>query len=596
MPFKSPLERTMLALFLLLLVPSSAGVIRFYLDTDFEMSLVLGAIAVLVFVLFIGLVGKFRDSETHPDSRKFSQHEEFSFWVILVALLCGGAFLYLRLSAPSFEQLPVIGTEGGGDSGNHVMLSENFRFKSPQEYQGQNLFYVLIGSFKGESSRNFHSAFWHSTIALWFLSFSFVILSWYAIVQKSKSFWKFIITGGIGLAISFAFSDRLILPYYHYFQIDGFYSSIAGVAVFSSAIAAYTLLSFSWHRIFVLLVSVVLLRHAYALNVGEFLVACSVALWFECLAIKGVKGNLLKALAVLIFLAAGFVYKNLFPLLSIGGGFTKWRSHNALPLEIFFVAAAFLEFWLVKQAKQANDFAYQRFLVFTGSFVGVGLLIQLAIYTFKLPQMYYFYKHAMPLFLLSGIGLIGILLRRLSFLISDVDVPALNLKGRLALFSLLGAFFAAWTTSRIYNVTYDVRRQDCSSGCFELSPLHFPNIQQEIESVLELKQKKFGGILHTHWPFFNFLTASLGRHVALWNEQPTYFSGSLAREEGYCVFWSETQREKERMLAFTRDTTFTEEKKNRLVIYNSLVSSPIKECGQETGSGYWRNTLCWECR
>jgi hypothetical protein len=210
--------------------------------------------------------------------------------------------------------------------------------------------------------------------------------------------------------------------------------------------------------------------------------------------------------------------------------------------------------------------------------------------------MYYFYKHAMPLFLIAGVGLIGILLRRLSLLLDEPEPALRPISSRLALLALVGAFFAAWTTSRIYNVTYDVRRLDCSNGCHELSPLHFPNIQHEIESVLEVKQKKFGGILHTHWPFFNFLTASLGRHVALWNEEPTYFSGSLAREPGYCVFWAETQRERERMVGFTRDKTYTEEKKNRLRIYESLLASPIKECAQEKGSGYWRNKLCWECR
>lgn len=578
----------------LISLPSCIGIIRYYFLVSFDFAALISIATISVLAVFYLI--KYAGIVRSPIHLKYCAVENQQYIVHTLAVVASGLFIYLRLSADSFNHLPIVGTEGGGDSGNHVMLAESFRLSNPKEYEGQNLFYVLIGLFKSENSRNFHSAFWRSTFLLWSITFALFTLSWYKVVNKIHLSPKFLLAGGLGLSIAFAISDRAILPYFHYFQIDGFYSSIAGMGILACGIGGYTLFNNSNLRLVTLILSTIMLRHAYALNVGEFLAACCILCWAESIRINNWLNWASKVTALFFLLAALLVYSKLYPLLSIYGGFTKWKAHNALPLEALFVALACFELWNFKPTNRLSDHAYPRFLLFTGAFVGCGLLIQLAIYSFDLPQRYYFYKHAIPLFIVSGVGLIGILLRRLSELLVAPETKENRFQRNVSLSLLLGALFAAWTTSRIYNATYTVRRLDCTNGCHELSPLHFPEIQRDIEQVLESRNKKFGGILHTHWPFFNFLTASLGRHVALWNEQSTYFSGSLAREEGYCVFWAETQREKERMVAFTRDQTYTEEKKNRLAIYETLLSSQIKECAPESGKGYWKNKLCWECR
>jgi hypothetical protein len=591
---RSP-ENVVRFLFFLLFIPGMTGIIRFYLGLDLSSSFFAS-----ILTLFACLVCEYLLRRKFNSQEILTNNEtvpKYSGPIISIGLLFLIALvLHNRMANPSFFNLPIVGTEGGGDAGNHVMLSESFRLKNPKEYEGQNLFYVLISAIVDPATRDFHSAFWKSTFYLWFISLSSIIFIFFSVTKKFVD-WRAILASGVfGVVILLAMSDRMILPYFHYLQIDGFFSSIAGVAVLLSVWSSFALLK-SWiSRCFVVFSGILILRHAYALNVGEYLAAASFVCFWESRNKEKLCSLFLKGCSIILLFFAIFVYYRLFPLVKISGGFTNWKPHNAYPLMLLFLLCSFLEVRLSSTLEDECENAYVRFLKFGGAFVSIGLAVQLFVFFTDLPLNYYFYKHAIPLFVFSSIGLIGILMRKLSLrCVGDVRLESLPLN-RVAKFALVVGIFVAWTNSRIYYATYPIRRFDCTNGCHELSPLHFPFIQHEVQEVLEKKGKKFGGILHTHWPFFNFLTASLNRHVALWNEQPGFFSGSLSRSAGFCVFWSETQRERQRMIGFTKDPTYTDLKKARLAIYESLVASPFKECGAERGTGYWRNVLCWECR
>lgn len=409
-------------------------------------------------------------------------------------------FVCIALCARTWHGLSNFGC---ADAGYHLQYYNQFKSGDLGVYNGFIGFYALLYLIERASGLDVFHVF---SLAFYVVVFGFCVVAVTLAGLDFRVTWRWIFFAVLSILF--------FIPLLFYQQGEGFFTHLAGLVTFLSAVACYATTPNSLVRMGVLIGFAGLQRFVYGLNLADYLLAGALVLALESSADDATFARAKRIVALILGIAGAYAYLKLEPLFPTQG--------HIRPVRLFLTglagAAACVLF--VGGAFRTPEPALRRLLLLAGFFVGCSSLANVGFLISGGGASYY--NHKYPLF---AAMLTLLLVVRLSF----GAVPRWEKPWIPKALACLATFGFLYSYSDYYSPYFRARG---NRPLIELSEL------STIEQVLTKNGESLSAYFGPSWPQTKFMNEAFGREF----RYEEFLSPKL-RNAG-CVFWiSDKQRQ-----------------------------------------------------
>ena len=444
-----------------------------------------------------------------------------------VAAMVSAVLLFAFRAAP-FAGFPSFGS---GDAGNHVWQKYRFTTTNPRTYEGMTVLYGIwhwlerLGADDLFVSRLSWQLALVACVVLALVSARTYLPAW----PRTLRTWALT---ACAVLLAFWAAGAVTLPFFFYYQSDGFTAQVFALLPFVLAVLLYSLPSRRSLRLLALLGAIFFFRFTYLLNLGDLVLAAGLLFWSEARS-SGLRPpvtlalRVIGALLALVGLGTCVVVQRVFP--TKGGFFTTPLTPELVGLGatavLFAAVVPFMNFFEVPVAP-----VEQRLTRLLAVLTGVPVLVVTSWLIRDGRIAYYPQKYAFCAIVLASLCVVPVAVGSANRLVRFGKTPLAGVAAS-ALLVLAGGGLAGLAQSASTYVPIFVER-------FGEPPFHYLSVHAElpvwrrIEKTLAREHASFGGLLTPRWPESTFTNAHFG----------ILDQGSLTPtlgkpEAGRCVFW-----------------------------------------------------------
>lgn len=504
------------------------ALIRYITNVDVSLCYLLALIPT------VAMLKIFTDPEPKLSLRSILGYMICAALLVLVALY--------RLHGP-FNGLVTV---GGGDAGNHIFITHLWATSDPHTYYGMTSTQAFFHFLSFVSAKTFNS--------IYILQSAVAILLVLSFFSYSSLLSKHLTDGGptthIELlsctTLGYLYVVYFITPIVGYLQADGFYSLLWGVVPYLCAMFLFSTQSTLTRRLCALLLSVLIIRFTYVLNLADLMVSAAlIGGWYAYTN----KQTALRTIGALSFLgclpAAIYLYRKLLVMHSNPGGYVGYNvSLLAVGIALTSLAVLAAEVHRVKiqesgQRKLLHPLALP--LVFCLVSCFSILLYQL----FGYQPRYYFHKFLYTpalICMLISTSYFAVYISRLKQLFTNSDKRRQGVS--IITFLLTLTLFAAGINSSV-RATQKLKRIEtfrATRTIRRIRPLADLNIWNLAHDDWNAGYK-FGGVLISSWPVSNLMNNALRYELGetavastLLSSYSDYQAGPKIAS-GKCYYW-----------------------------------------------------------
>ncbi len=461
------------------------------------------------------------------------------------AVAVAAAAAAVRLWSPLWGALV---STGGGDVGDHVFYISRMQRDAAAQYNGLIVFHTFAWWWIRLTGASFYATF----AALFWCAVAVAVIS---VISRSVNFAAAQLSpvtrrsGAIGVLLVLVVAvipfEGVLLPVLHLLQGEGYYPQLWGLLPLLAAWIGYSAVENPLGRAIVLLLSIVVYRYTYTLNLGELVATAAVLAGVEFSHLlprhEARRWAILGCLG-LGTLASYRIFSTLLVLLQNGGA-TKstnvWCVIAATALMGAFLAA--------EAGREPTGSARARSAAFAALFSLIAAIMQTIYLLSGLPEFYYFYKFGIhPLWIATAAAVVHLpaaLLKVQRMRYGRVRRAVLLSVGSIAL-CIGGVAFACVGVSN-FRPSY-LERSSSLLPPEHLVVFNEPEAAAIISKVLQERSLRFGGyITRPAWALSGFMNAAFGMSHRF--RDPYYRSGAVRSKKGNCVFWDSTPGNLERL-------------------------------------------------
>lgn len=425
------------------------------------------------------------------------------------------------------------------DVASHLAYAGEFIYKSGSIYHGFVGLYGTIGLLVQLFGLHTIDAIAFAIYGLLALSLLLMACPIIEVARTTSPRWLYRIVSILACTLFFFLLD---LPLFFYNIGEGFWAHITSIVVLFGLWAGYTVVASARARISLAIVSILLYRFSYGLNLGDLVCTVSLIVWLEAAHLARFQ-RAMRLTAAALLAASVVCYYKLLPLAYLYGGVVQVDTKASIASSVVLIAGLYGALLYLRRTQGDNTDSpiVVRFLLFPIIFSSISTLAELTYDIADLPERYYSFKYGvhrvMVLSFAAPIALMTVLLRWTQ-----------RLNDRFSYRSIYMLVIAALVTGGscgLYNC-YKIYRLGMSPLLIPASR-HFPDplfsdaIAEAISTTLDKRGSTYHGTAAFNWSSVMFLNSFMlhKQHGEAAKELAEGMStqGLTHPPPAACVFW-----------------------------------------------------------